>query len=350
MSHHQSATGGHTESFADQVRAIPGGEHLEKCYACGTCVGQCLIQQKVEPTYNPRRLLRLVMMDMRDEAFQSPTTWLCSACDLCYPACPQEIHISGVIGAVKQLAVQAGYQSPLTPARVDTATCFACGTCIEVCPYKAITRVESQVEVPVPLAKGRTMTVQKEHAQVNPNLCMSCGLCASSCLASCITLDGYTDTQVDEQARALNWSPGWSVQGGEGWSPHLLVFICNWSTRAEADMAYLDSPPPGVRVLRVPCSGRVTPTFLVTALQKGIDGVMVIGCQPGECHYQHGNKVEQARLALTRNLLDLLGFEQERIRFAWMPTDSRRELAKLFEQMMSHVRELGAVTWRPELG
>ena len=68
-----------------------------------------MIQQKLEPEYNPRRLLRMVMMDMREEAFKSPTTWLCSACDLCYPACPQEIHISGVIGAVKQLAVEAGY-------------------------------------------------------------------------------------------------------------------------------------------------------------------------------------------------------------------------------------------------
>src|SRR4030042_673032 len=135
----------HSLTFADQVRSIPGGEHLEMCYSCGTCVSKCMIQQKIGPGYNPRRLIRKAMMDLDKEACQDTTTWLCSACDLCYPACPQEIHISGVISAVKQLAVQAGYQSPLTPARVDTATCFACGTCIEVCPYKAIARVQSQV-------------------------------------------------------------------------------------------------------------------------------------------------------------------------------------------------------------
>ena len=62
----------HPLTFADQVRSIPGGEHLEMCYSCGTCVSKCMIQQKLEPEYNPRRLLRLVTMDMREEAFNKP--------------------------------------------------------------------------------------------------------------------------------------------------------------------------------------------------------------------------------------------------------------------------------------
>ncbi|MFH1929530.1 MAG: hydrogenase iron-sulfur subunit [Chloroflexota bacterium] len=346
MSHNHASS----ETFADQVRAIPGGEHLEMCYSCGTCVSKCMIQQKVEPEYNPRRLLRMVMLGMRDEAFRDPTTWLCSACDLCYAACPQEIHISAVIGAVKQLAVEAGHESPLTPARVDAATCFACGTCIEACPYGAISRVKGKVEIPVPMAQGSTMVVEKEYAQVDPNLCMGCCLCASSCLASCITLDGYTDTQIDSQARAPGWLPGQTPPAEEEWTPNVLVFICDWSLRAEADLAYLGSPPPEVRVVRVPCSGRVTPVFLLTALQKGIDGVMVIGCQSGECHYQQGNLTEQARLAMMDNFLNLLGLGEKRIQFVWMPTDSRGALPGLFEQMISDVRELGPVAWRPELG
>jgi coenzyme F420-reducing hydrogenase delta subunit/heterodisulfide reductase subunit C len=339
----------HTATFADKVRAIPGGEHLEMCYACGTCVSTCMIQQKVEPLYNPRRLLRLVMIGMEQEAFESPTTWLCSECDLCYPACPQQIHISGVIGAIKQLAVEAGYTSPLVPARVDAAACFACGLCIEVCPYQAISRITEQVEIPDPLAQGRTLTLDKEHASVDPALCMSCGLCASACLASCITLDGYTDEQVDSQARAQDWVPGLPTPSGDGWSPRVLAFVCNWSVRAEADMAYLASPP-GVQVVSVPCSGRITPTFLITALQKGIDGVLVVGCKPGECHYKEGNLVERARLTMTCNLLDLLGLEKERVRFAWLPTETRGALQALFEQMVADVRAVGPVAWRPELG
>ena len=64
-------------TFAAEIQGIPGGEHLEMCYSCGTCVSKCMIQQKLEPEYNPRRLLRMVMMDMREDAFKSPTTWLC---------------------------------------------------------------------------------------------------------------------------------------------------------------------------------------------------------------------------------------------------------------------------------
>ena len=134
------------QSFADRVRAIPGGEHLEMCYSCGTCVSKCMIQQKVEPEYNPRRLLRLVIMDMQEKAFESPTTWMCSACDLCYPACPQEIHISGVIGAVKQLAVEAGYESPLETVTVDEDLCSGCGICVMVCPYEAPHLIEKAVD------------------------------------------------------------------------------------------------------------------------------------------------------------------------------------------------------------
>jgi F420-non-reducing hydrogenase iron-sulfur subunit len=89
---------------------------------------------------------------------------------------------------------------------------------------------------------------------------------------------------------------------------------------------------------------------LVTALQKGIDGILVIGCQPGECHYQEGNLVEQARLTMTKNLLDLLGLEERRVQFAWLPTDSRGALSQLFEQTTTDVREMGPVAWRPELG
>ena len=106
-----------------------------------------MIQQKVEPDYNPRRLLRMVMMDMREAAFESPTTWLCSACDLCYPACPQEIHISSVIGAIKQLAVEAGHNKPdsLETVSVDEDACSGCGICVLACPYEAPHLVEKEV-------------------------------------------------------------------------------------------------------------------------------------------------------------------------------------------------------------
>lgn len=184
MSHEPQST-----RFADQVKAIPNGEHLELCYSCGTCTSKCMVQRKLEPEYNPRRLLRMVVMDLRDDAFDSPTIWLCTECDLCYSACPQKIHISGVLAAVRGLAVQAGRTRPnepshYQPARVNQQTCVACCLCVEVCPYKAVRLVEKKVpyrgQIPV--------------AEVDPTLCMACGSCGAVCRSASIGIgEAYAD-------------------------------------------------------------------------------------------------------------------------------------------------------------
>jgi heterodisulfide reductase subunit C/CheY-like chemotaxis protein len=177
---------GSHESFADRVRAIPGGEHLYMCYSCGTCVGKCPIQSTGELTYNPRRLIQKVINGLEQEAFEDRTTWLCSACDLCYPACPQKIHISGVLQAVRDLAVQAGHTTVLQSAVVNEWTCVACGLCVQVCPYEAVSLVEQRIA-------GHTRTV----ASVDPNRCMACGLCAASCRSASIELkDQFSNEAV----------------------------------------------------------------------------------------------------------------------------------------------------------
>ena len=84
-----------TDSLAEQVKAIPGGEMLMMCFSCGTCTSKCMIQEKLEPNYNPRRLIREAVFNLEETAFGDETTWLCTACDLWYPACPLEYHISG---------------------------------------------------------------------------------------------------------------------------------------------------------------------------------------------------------------------------------------------------------------
>jgi len=182
MSHASTVT-----SFADEVKAIPGGEHLELCYSCGTCVSKCMIQQKIEPEFNPRRLLRMVMEDMKEEAFNSPTTWLCSECDLCYQACPQQIHISGVINAVKAIAVDDGKATILHTAKVNQQTCVACGLCAEACPYEAISIVQAKVPF-----RGMIQV-----AKVDPGRCMACGLCSAVCRSTSISIpDENTDDAI----------------------------------------------------------------------------------------------------------------------------------------------------------
>jgi heterodisulfide reductase subunit C len=176
-------------TLADRVRAIPGGEHLYMCYSCGTCVSSCMIQLTGERAYNPRRLIQKVLNGLEQAAYEDRTTWLCSACDLCYPRCPQEIHISDVIGAIRELAIEAGHNSEIETAAVNELTCVACGLCTEVCPYDAVTLVDKRIA-------GQARTV----ASVDANRCMACGLCAASCRSASIEVPGdYTNELVMSQ-------------------------------------------------------------------------------------------------------------------------------------------------------
>jgi heterodisulfide reductase subunit C len=303
-----------TDTFADQVRAIPGGGHLEACFSCGTCVSKCMIQQKVEPEYNPRRLLRMVMMNMREEAFASPTTWLCSACDLCYPACPQQIHISDVIGAVKQLAVEAGSTSPLETVSVDESLCAGCGICGMACPYEAPSLVEKQMN-------GQMDRV----AEVDSNKCMGCGICVAACPLGAIARPGVSNQEVKEQIYFEEPANG---------DPRLVTFVCDWCLRADADVQLLESYPDNVRVVHIPCSGRIDPQMALLALRSGIDGVLVCGCQPGECHYQRGTLVSACKIGMLERMFDQMQVGVGRVRFVQIGTQDRGHIRAEVDAML----------------
>ncbi len=309
-----------TQSFADQVRAIPGGEHLEMCYSCGTCVSKCMIQQKVEPEYNPRRLLHMVIMDMERQAFESPTTWLCSACDLCYPACPQEIHISGVIGAIKDLAVQAGYESPLETVSVEESRCSGCGICVMTCPYEAPHLVEKEV--------GGELDRLSE---VDANLCMGCGICVAACPMGAISRPGVSNEEIREQLR---------VPASNG-APRMVVFVCDWSLRADADVTLLESYGQNVHIVHIPCSGRIDPEMALLSLYSGIDGVLVCGCAPGECHYKRGTVVSSCKIGLLDRMLDQMQMGNGRVRFVQIGTQDRGRIRGEVDGMLEQL-----VAWK----
>ncbi|MBL7200743.1 MAG: hydrogenase iron-sulfur subunit [Anaerolineae bacterium] len=308
---------GSSKSFTDEVRAIPGGEHLETCYACGTCVSACMIQQKVEPEYNPRRLLRLVMMDMRKEAFESPTTWLCSACDLCYPACPQQIYISGMIGAVKQLAIEAGHTSPLEVVSVDESLCSGCGICVLACPYEAPHLVEKEID-------GQMDRV----SEVDKDKCMGCGTCVAACPLGAISREGVSNEEIVVQI---------AVPEQEKNVPRLVVFVCDWCLRADDDVELLESYPDNVRVIHIPCSGRIDPEMALLALRSGIDGVLVCGCAPGECHYKRGTYVSACKIGLLGRMFDQMNLTDSRVRFVQIGTQDRTRIRQEVDAMLGHL-------------
>lgn len=304
----------HPMTFADQVRALPGGDHLDMCYSCGTCVSKCMIQQKLEPEYNPRRLLRMVMMDMREEAFKNPTTWLCSACDLCYPACPQEIHISQVIGAIKQMAVEAGYTSPLETVSVDEALCSGCGICVMTCPYEAPQLIEKEVN-----------GVMDRFSEVDKEKCMGCGMCVAACPMGAIARPGVSNREIVSQIK---------IKKQKG-SPSLIVFICDWCLRVDDDLAILESYPENVRVIHIPCSGRIDPQMALIAMKSGIDGVLVCGCAPDECHYKRGTSISACKISLLDRMLGQMELADGRVRFVQLGTQDRGRIRHEVDSMLA---------------
>lgn len=127
------------------------------------------------------------------------------------------------------------------------------------------------------------------------------------------------------------------------WQPAILGILCNWCSYAGADLAGSArlSYPETLRIVRVPCSGRVDPVFVVKGFQKGFDGVMVLGCHPGDCHYAKGNYYARRRIALVGKLLKSLGIDRERFHFEWVSASEGNRFAQLVAEFTEKLRKLG---------
>lgn len=127
------------------------------------------------------------------------------------------------------------------------------------------------------------------------------------------------------------------------WQPKILAILCNWCSYAGADLAGVSriQYPPNIRVVRVPCSGRVDPLFIMKSLQAGFDGVLVSGCHPGDCHYISGNYVARRRFAVLKPLLEFIGIEPDRVQFSWISAGEGDRFATVVTKITEDVRKLG---------
>ena len=125
--------------------------------------------------------------------------------------------------------------------------------------------------------------------------------------------------------------------------PKVVAFLCNWCSYAGADLAGVSriQYPHNVRIIRVPCSGRINPVFLLRALQNGADAVLVSGCHPGDCHYLRGNLLARRKFALLKELLQYAGIEPERVQFTWVSASEGGRFAAVVEKVVEQVRKLG---------
>ncbi|MFX1364573.1 MAG: hydrogenase iron-sulfur subunit [Promethearchaeota archaeon] len=130
----------------------------------------------------------------------------------------------------------------------------------------------------------------------------------------------------------------------EGFEPNILVFCCNWCSYAGADLAGVSrfQYPPNIRIIRVMCSGRVDPSFILKALKNGGDGVLVSGCHIGDCHYITGNEYTQERFERLHNILiKQLGIDPKRVRLEWVSASEGKKFADVITEFTNQIKELG---------
>ncbi len=134
-------------------------------------------------------------------------------------------------------------------------------------------------------------------------------------------------------------------------TPKILAFLCNWCSYAGADLAGTSrlKYPPSILPIRVMCSSRIDPLFIIKAYLGGADGVLVAGCHPGDCHYQKGNYYTRRRFALLQKIFEDTGLESERFRLSWISASEGPRYAKVTTQFTEKIKKLGKNSVKNEI-
>ena len=129
----------------------------------------------------------------------------------------------------------------------------------------------------------------------------------------------------------------------ENFEPKIVAFVCNWCSYAGADLAGTSriKYESNVRVVKLPCTGRIDTLFIIKAFERGADGILVSGCHPGDCHYNTGNYHARRRWTIFRELLDFLGIDQRRLQFSWVSAAEGNKWAEVINETTKVIKELG---------
>ena len=170
-------------AFSAEVTAQPGGQHLNRCYSCGACSGACPVSQAI-PDFDPRRMIHMIRMGLKERLLTSDLLWYCSSCQNCVFVCPQDVRFAEIVGALRKLALEQGLVSDQDlldkgkAARVERDECVSCLTCVRVCPWR----------IPVIDEGGK--------AYIDPRECRACGICPTECPAVAIKLNESADERL----------------------------------------------------------------------------------------------------------------------------------------------------------
>jgi F420-non-reducing hydrogenase iron-sulfur subunit len=135
------------------------------------------------------------------------------------------------------------------------------------------------------------------------------------------------------------------------YNPTIVAFLCNWCSYTGADLAGTSRMKysPNIRVIRVMCSGRVEPSFVLKSFTEGADGVLICGCHPGDCHYHEGNYKCLRRYHLLKKYIKQMGIDEERLHLDWISASEGKEFAELVDMFTEKITKIGPSTIKAEL-
>ncbi len=135
-----------------------------------------------------------------------------------------------------------------------------------------------------------------------------------------------------------------TAKAAQGFEPRIMAFVCNWCTYTGADLAGTSRlhMAHNVRIVRLPCTGRIDPLFIIKAFERGADGVIVSGCHPADCHYSVGNYHARRRFAIGRGLLKFFGIDERRLTFSWVSASEGKKWADVVNETTARIQGLGA--------
>ena len=142
----------------------------------------------------------------------------------------------------------------------------------------------------------------------------------------------------------MNDKPSISNGVSNNFEPKIIAFLCNWCSYAGADLAGTSrlKYAPNIRVIKVPCTGRLDPLFLMKAFEVGADGILVSGCHPNDCHYRSGNFLARRRWMIFKDMLEFTGIEPGRIHFSWVSAAEGAKFVEVVNKVTEEVKKLGA--------
>ncbi len=267
---------------------------------------------------------------LRPQNYAERGIYVCGAAH--YPSGWTEAEFQALSAAFKASChLQAGQVTSQAPvAVVDEKLCTGCGNCVETCSFGAISMHKREGVLDL--------------SNIDPLLCKGCGNCVVACPVKAISLPINSDAQVLAQIDAA------LVTASQGDRPRVLVFGCEWSSQAAAELAGANklSYPTQVRLIRVGCSARFDPTHVLWAFFSGADGVFLGACPPGDCHYINGNGYAQERINALRGMLAESGFDPRRLRLEWITPDDAHDFVAKITDFTNLVRALGPSPARSE--